>query len=274
MKIVFNSMDEVPEHLKSSVKDAGDGTFVHDGDTGILKKNKELLDSNNALKKLADLVKGLDPEKLTPEKIKAAIADQENAATREAEVQQRIEQAVAEAARATQGKIDGANANTDKMRGFLEKYLVDAQVSQAITEAGGNARFILPTIRNRFKVVEKDGDFQVQVLAENGKDVALDATSGKPLSIKSLIDTVKADKDYSSVFKTPVSSGSGAQPVAGSGAEPGAITPTALAVNAQGVVVIPRSMAKDGSVYREALGMVKGDANKVSFEPSEAAVVA
>lgn len=269
MKIIFATIEEAPENIKDKLVKQEDGTYLYEG-TGLVDKNKELLAEVKRLKGVEQLLKGLDTTQLTPEKIAAALKEHESKDQLEAQIQQRIEAAVAENSRKHQDRITASESTVTKMKTALESHLLDNQLTAAIAEEKGNSLFLAPVLRGRLKVVEKDGTYDVRVLNEKG-EIDLDA-EGKPVSVKALVQAVKKDEKFASVFTAPAGTGTGTTPGAGAGAGGGSAGASGLAPNAQGIVVIPRSQAKDPAIYRQALETVKGDFNKVQIEPAAAPV--
>ena len=114
-----------------------------------------------------------------------------------------------------EGKIDGKDGQITKLVSQLEGMLLDSQAAQAINDAGGNAKLLMPLIKARSAVVDNEGSMVVQIMGEDGKE-AKDA-KGDPLSFAGLLETMKADNAFSGAFNSSGLSGGGAPPSGGQG---------------------------------------------------------
>lgn len=114
-----------------------------------------------------------------------------------------------------EGKIDGKDGQITKLVSQLEGMLLDSQAAQAINDAGGNAKLLMPIIKARSTVVDNEGSMVVQIMGEDGKE-AKDA-KGDPLSFAGLLETMKADNAFSGAFNSSGLSGGGAPPSGGQG---------------------------------------------------------
>lgn len=263
MKTIFANEAEVPESLKAKAVKQEDGTYLFEGD-GLVKKNNELLVELTQAKKLSALLKGLDTENLTPEKIKAAITDMETSDQREQQIQSRIQAAVEENSRKLADKVKASSDQVISMQSSLEKHLIDSELTRAIAAEDGDARFVAPILRSRVKVIKQDtGDYATRILNDKG-EIALD-DKGSPRDVLSLVKEAKADKAFAAVFKAPAASGSGTPTIPAKSGEAG--TGPGLAVGTDGRILLTREQAKDHMVYRQAVELVKGDSSKVSIAP-------
>lgn len=101
-----------------------------------------------------------------------------------------------------------ADENT-RLRGSLEKILVDQAATQALAEAGGSVRLLLPHIRSSTRVVQSDkGDFMVEVVGADG-NARIGSKNGDAMTLKELVEEMRDSDDFGAAFKASGMSGSG-----------------------------------------------------------------
>lgn len=256
MKIIFNNLDEVPEHLRDTAKkDESNGTYFLEGDgaDGILKKNKELIDLNKQYKAAADKWKEL--KDVDPEKAKLALEQMTTLEAERGKLQTAIQSAVQENAKVWEAKIKVVETERDTMRGSLEERIIDTDLTTAVAAAEGDPFFVVPSLRSQVKTFFENGKYVAKVVDDKGQPRF--NAKGEPMSMAELVEGAKTDKKYATVFKAPDKSGTGAQPGTG--------TPT---VASGAVVKLTQEQAKDNRQYRQALETVKGDASKIEITPA------
>lgn len=165
-----------------SVRSAEIQKAVEAAIAGLKGKNSELLGKMDELKAL-----------------KAEKADRER---REAEARGEYDKVL------TQERESHA-AREKALRSQLEQRLVDAEAMAAITAAGGIGPLLLPHVKARVRVEERDGVF---VAVPEGA-----------ASISEMVEKMKADPIFGAAFKSTVASGSGAS--AGSPLTGGVVNP-------------------------------------------------
>lgn len=104
----------------------------------------------------------------------------------------------------------GLLEQTNTLKSQLESMMVDSEAAKAIAELGGNHKLLMPLIKQRISVVDKDGKIVVQVKAEDGTP-AVDG-KGNPISITDLVRQMKEDENYAGAFVSSIKSGGGARP--------------------------------------------------------------
>lgn len=112
-------------------------------------------------------------------------------------------------------KKEGVSSDTiTKLMGQIESLMVDSEVAKAIAEAKGNSKLLMPLLKQRIKVVDKDGSMVVKVTEDNGDPSVND--KGEPLSITALVESFKKDENFAGAFDSSGLSGGGGKP-SGSG---------------------------------------------------------
>lgn len=94
--------------------------------------------------------------------------------------------------------------------------------TSAIVEAGGNPDVLLPHVLGQTKLVEKDGQFEVQVVDAQGNARIGDASGGL-MSLSQLVDEFKAKDAFAPLFEASGKSGGGAKEGGGGGGATGSV---------------------------------------------------
>ncbi len=117
-------------------------------------------------------------------------------------------------------KYEGLTAaekeNNIKLRGRLERYLVDAKATAAIAAAEGEPELLLPIVKRFMKVTEDPdtGEFSTSIVDDKGG--ARVNGKGDPLTIDELLTEMKSSEKLGRAFKASGSSGGGSAPGGGS----------------------------------------------------------
>lgn len=155
----------------------------------------------------------------------------------EAEVQRKLKAQAEQLVAQHNEKLSAATGRSEKLMGKLRKLLVDNQAMKAIEAQKGDVELLLPHVSGRVKVIEKDDDFDIQVLTEQGEP-AVDGEA-KPITIEALVKGMV--KKFPAAFKGAGSAGGG-----GGGKDNAPGSPQG------GVLTITKSEARDVSKYRAA----------------------
>lgn len=97
----------------------------------------------------------------------------------------------------------------------LDDQLIDREVLEASADRAENPKLLIPFVRARVKTIEVDGGGRVvRVLKPNG-DIHYSGATGGPMTVKELVREMEGSKEYATLFKSEVRSGSGHQPGTG-----------------------------------------------------------
>lgn len=145
-----------------------------------------------------------------------------------------------------------ANKRADGYLSQLESIMIDNEALKAIQTAGGNAKLLLPHVRNQIRMKEDEqGRLTAEVFNPRTGSPRAGDNQGNPLTIPQLIDEIKADKDYAVAFAGSGQTGSGA--VSGSTGTPK--RPTG-ATTQKGVTYI--SASDQDAINRNWQGIAEG----------------
>lgn len=106
------------------------------------------------------------------------------------------------------------------LTGQLYNLLVESSATSAIAEAKGVPTLLMPFLKERVKVVEKDGQQQVYVVDQAG-DIRYSGVTGQPLSIKELVGEMKSDKQFGRLFESEQQAGGTGGSSGGGSVKPG-----------------------------------------------------
>lgn len=102
--------------------------------------------------------------------------------------------------------LQGDNA---KMKGTLERYLVDNAAISALAELKGNQKLLGPVVKGMVELV-KDGDEYVVRVKDGQGDYRGDGKGGF-MTVAGLVAEMKGDKDYAAAFESEAPAGSDRQ---------------------------------------------------------------
>ena len=179
----------------------------------------------------------------SPEEIKSAVAakieelQQQLAGGKEATLN--LEKIKEDLAKAHSKELEIKDNRATALQKQLETLLIVNAATSAISEAKGDIDLLMPFVRQSVKTVEEDGEFKVLVVDDAG-DRRFSGTTGAPMTIKELVNDMKADTNkYGKLFASEAPAGGGKQP--GSG-----ITPT------------PKQGEEMSAVDKISVGLKKG----------------
>jgi len=106
-------------------------------------------------------------------------------------------------------EISERDAKLAMMQNALERSLIEAQATSAISELKGTPALLLPHVMQRVKIFEEDGDYTVRVLDAQGQPRIADV-KGTPFTIRNLIEEMRNDPIFGRAFEASGTGGSGA----------------------------------------------------------------
>lgn len=209
-------INDVPQQYRGLYSKKEDGTgFALDADlakkldvsglTSALDKERK---ANKSFKELVGKWTGLGFE--SPDAVSAKIAELQEAATKGADGKANFDKLKANLEEGHKKVIEAKDGELKTMRGTLEKYLVQNEAIQAITEEKGVPVLLLPHIMSSVKVLEDKGEFVVRVVDSEG-DPRGDGKGGF-MTIKDLVKEMKGSKDFGRAFESSGTNGGGKPP--------------------------------------------------------------
>lgn len=98
----------------------------------------------------------------------------------------------------------------------LYSVLVENAATQAVAEAKGDTKLLLPFVKAQVKVLEEDGQL-TPVVVDGAGDRKFNGV-GAPMSIRELVSEMKSDPSYGKLFESEAPSGGGSRRSAAVGA--------------------------------------------------------
>jgi len=173
-----------------------------DDEAGLVNKRDELLGKITTYKSKLEGFDGVDAEKYREMVTKLeAIAEAEDLKNGDFE---KIRLKMLEDFEKKEGV---SSATITKLMGKIESLMIDSEVVKAIADAKGNSDLLMPLLKQRIKVVDKDGEMVVKVNEINGDPAVND--KGEPLSIINLVEKFKSDEKFAGAFDSSGLSGGG-----------------------------------------------------------------
>lgn len=223
LKHEVESLDTIPENLRPIYAEA-DGKYsipeglrgVADAITGLFQANGKIREENKGLLRKSQVdLSGLEDfgEDLPTikEKVKARLAELEEAASKGAEGKLNVDKVRQEMKAAMDKAVAEERKVQDALRGTVHKYLVTSGASEALAAEGGMVELAMPFVERQVKVIEQDGEFKAVVVDKDG-DPRISGGTGQPMTIRELVREMKGMETYKPLFKSEAKGGGGALP--------------------------------------------------------------
>lgn len=177
--------------------------------TTVQKLRTEKSDLETRFKPFASVDPELLPKALdTYDKVtKGEFTDQQK-------VEERLKARTEQMAKEHRLELEKREASAKKLKMKLEKEMIESVASRALAEEKGVAALLLPHIQRRTRLRENGDDYIVEVLTDNGQEVAVNG-QGQPLSIQELVREYKASETFGRAFEGTTASGAGTGQSAG-----------------------------------------------------------
>lgn len=226
LKAVYETTDEIPENLREyyAESDAGGYILSVSDESGYALENVQGLKST--LGKLKDRAtkaeEGLKQYSAigrSPQELAEALQQLESLRITQGEESEAISRMKAEldnVKRSARENIEQATAPiqslADARMEQIKDLLIDSQLQNAIIEAGGNPRLLMPILKNEVRArTDEDGKVIVEIVDTDGtprvkgKDLA-------PMGFSDLVAERRNDPDLAVAFKANGHSGGGTTP--------------------------------------------------------------
>jgi len=131
--------------------------------------------------------------------------------TPDQKVKEQVEAQLAELVRKHEAVVVDKDTAFGSLRGQLQKELIEASVTKALSDAKGSIPLLLSNISKNVRMEQKpDGSFYAEVINTDG--IPRIDGKGEPMSISALVDEFKGDASYARAFDGEGITGSGATP--------------------------------------------------------------
>jgi len=214
---------KIPEEFKSFYAKNDDGTFNFKGDDPVVSTAVSALTGmNSALVKeraiTADLKKnridlsvlseyGSDVQSIA-EGIQTRMDAMKNDGGQEAA--KKMENMKTAMAQEFNAKLNASDKRNEALQSQLYDQLVTTKAVSAISEHKGNAKLLMPFVKQQVQVKEVDGTMVETVVDDNGAP-RFNGT-GLPMTVSELVKDMKASDDYAPCFASESRKGGGTPP--------------------------------------------------------------
>jgi len=226
LKAVYEAADEIPENLREyyAESDAGGYILSVSDESGYALENVQGLKSTlgklkDRATKAEDGLKQYSAIGRSPQELAEALQQLESLRITQGEESEAISRMRAEldnVKRSARENIEQATAPiqslADARMEQIKDLLIDSQLQNAIIEAGGNPRLLMPILKNEVRArTDEDGKVIVEIVDADGtprvkgKDLA-------PMGFSDLVAERRNDPDLAVAFKANGHSGGGTTP--------------------------------------------------------------
>lgn len=218
-----DSLDKVPSQFQGLYKANEDGTHSLDSDNpavagavsaiqglnmALRASRKEAKDLRNAKPEAPDFG-ALSEYGSTVEEIAAGVQAALEAKGKQPGVD--VEKIKKDLAKEYAKSGEASTARIKALETKLQEVLIDNALTAEIVAAGGNAKLLLPFVRNQVKINETEGDFAPAVVDAAG-DMRFSGVTGNSMTIKELVAETKANSEYGALFKSEAKPGGDTTP--------------------------------------------------------------
>jgi len=167
----------------------------------LAKANKEAQDRRYKLNEWDEL--GINPDT-----VKEWKKEREDEEIRKAEEEGRYQDIIEKTRTNATKDVEKANLERDSMKAQLEDYLVDKNLTEAISAEEGIPKLLQGIAREYVKTIQDEsGKYSTVVLDEEG--IPRKNEGGEPMNVRELVQSFKDDPELSYAFRAPKTSGSG-----------------------------------------------------------------
>lgn len=217
---IFETREDAPEFLRNALLENADGKFVFQAElphevqglkTALNKERESKKQFEAELKKYDGIDVETAKQALQRKQELDAQAAQAKGdwAAREKQLQEQLASQLTGREKQYQTEIESRDERIKALQQSLDRYLIEAQATAAITAAKGTPELLMPHIARQVKIVEEDGAFVARVVDSQGQPRIADI-KGTPFSIRHLVEEMKNDPVYGRAFEASGAGGSGA----------------------------------------------------------------
>ena len=209
---VVESLDEIPEIARDEYRQDADGKrFIREAVAGPgddLAELKRALEREKAeRRKFARLAE--ERGSVDPEEYKALKAAQEAREREEAERKGHFDKIIAQKDSQYQQELSKRDADLKAALSAVEKYVLDAEIAQAVSAQKGKLKILAPHVKAQLKAINEGGQYRVAVIDADG-DERFNPKTNAPMTVAELVAEMRLDSDYEAAFEASGATGGGA----------------------------------------------------------------
>lgn len=195
---------------------------VDEAVAGLKRNRDDILEEKKKLEARFKKIEGIDPDEYAG--LKAEKEDREKRKAEEEGNWKKLEEQLVSRHRKVVDELQGEITN---LNGSLQREMIDARATEAITKHRGSVKLLLPSVRDAVRIERtEDGKYRAVVVDEHGDPrLAPDAkTASEYMTIEQYVLSLRDTDDYARAFEGTGASGSGATGAGGRAARtPGQI---------------------------------------------------
>lgn len=217
-RIVADSPTDLPEGLRAAAKTVDGKTVVDalpegwglEDVSGLKKTVSEERTARKALEKAVAQYDGIDDAAAAREALTQMRAGSLKSSKELDEFRKALEAKVAE-------DLKKKDSTVSALTQQLREQLVESEAVKAIAAAGGNAKLLMPIVRQAVKAeLGADGKFAVSLTDERGQELISKAEgSARPMTLPEFVQQLKTQAEYKAAFSGSGTGGSGASSATG-----------------------------------------------------------
>lgn len=209
LQFVVDSLDAVPETLRDMYQQDGDKFRLQvDGYEDPAGLKSALEKERKAAREAAKQAAAWSHLGKSPDEIAALVEAQRKADEDKLKGSgewDKLKQQMQEQAQKEREKLESSLKSKDAA---IERYLIDAQATAAISELKGVAALLLPHVKASVRVVDDSGEYAIRVVDAGGNPRV--NANGEYLTIKDLVSEMRQSEVYGRAFEASGTSGGGA----------------------------------------------------------------
>ena len=172
----------------------------------------------------------------SPDEIKALLDAQRKATEDDAAKKGNFEKVLEEREKKWSAEINKRDERIKGMESSLDRALRHSEATQAITEAKGSVRLLMPHVVSRTSLEEhEESGYRVVVLDDNGKRRF--GPDGEPMTVAELIQEMREDPEFQTAFEGSGASGGGTAGKAGGQSGTGRVKRSAMTSAEKGAYI-------------------------------------
>lgn len=210
LQLVVDSLDALPENVRDLYQQDGEKFRLQlDGYEDPVGLKSALQKEREAAKQAQKQASAWAQLGKTPEEIQQLLEAQRKAEEDKAVKGGEWEKLKAQMLEQSAKERETLEAKLKAKDSAIERYLIDAQATAAISELKGVPALLLPHVKAAVKVVEEDGEFAVRIVDAQGNPRV--NSKGEFLSIKDLVSEMRQSEVFGRAFEASGTTGGGAQ---------------------------------------------------------------
>jgi DNA-binding transcriptional MerR regulator len=217
LPVIADNLDAVPENARGAYTQREDGKFVLDADKESIESTftpglKSAL--QNERKTATERGKALETWNklgISPEDAQKLLEEKQERERKDAEAKGQWDTLKDQLNQRHAQEKETLASEINALSGTINTLLIDNEAVRACQDLKGESTLLLPAIRSQTRVIKQGNEYITQVLDKNGNP-RIGGADGSLMTVRQLVEELKADPVYGRAFDGSGASGSGAAP--------------------------------------------------------------